>query len=106
MASGWYRSSLKGNTKVQMLVGSANRDPRRWDRPDQFDITRETIGQLALGHGVHNCVGQMIALLEGEAVLRPFAERVAAIELDGPAVRRPNNTLWTLESLPVQVTPA
>ena len=97
--------ALKGNAKVQMLVGSANRDPRRWDNPDMFDIRRVTIGQLALGTGVHNCVGQMIARLEGEAVLRPFAGRVAGFELDGPAVRRPNNSLWTLESLPVRVAP-
>ena len=43
-------------------------------------------GHLALGVGVHNCVGQNIARAEGQAILRAIAERVERIELAGDAV--------------------
>jgi cytochrome P450 len=87
------------------LYGAANRDPRKWEDPDKFDISRSTIGHLTFGVGVHNCAGQMIARLEAEAVLRPFVELVADLELEAEPVWRANNTLRTLQSLPIRVTP-
>jgi len=94
------------DSKVQVFLGSANRDPRFWERPDEFDLRRSTTGHVAFGAGIHMCVGQMIARLEGEAVLNALIRRVARIELDGPPVRRINNTLRSLESLPLRVVAA
>jgi 4-methoxybenzoate monooxygenase (O-demethylating) len=94
---------LEADKKVHMLPGSANRDPRKWPEPDRFDISRNTAGHLALGFGVHNCVGQMIARLEAEAVLKPFAERVASFELLEEPMYRVNNSLRTLDSLRMKV---
>ena len=91
--------------KVLMFLGSANRDPRRWEDPDRYDIARRTTGHVGFGSGVHACVGQLLARLEGEAVLTAFARRVAAIEIAGPPVRRYNNTLRGLASLPVAIHP-
>lgn len=95
---------LEGDKKVQVLPGSANRDPRKWENPDRFDIRRNASGHVALGHGVHNCVGQMIARLEAEAVLKPFAEKVRRIELVEEPRHRPNNSLRTLDGLHLNVT--
>ncbi|MCG6203185.1 cytochrome P450 [Rhodopseudomonas sp. HC1] len=92
--------------KVLMFLGSANRDPRRWDEPDRYDITRKTSGHVGFGSGVHMCVGQLVARLEGEVVLAALAQRVKAIEIAGPVKRRFNNTLRGLESLPLKLTPA
>lgn len=92
--------------KVLMFLGSANRDPRRWDDPARYDITRKTSGHVGFGSGVHMCVGQLVARLEGEVVLAALARKVAAIEIAGPLKRRFNNTLRGLESLPIQLTPA
>ena len=92
--------------KVLMFLGSANRDPRRWDEPDRYDITRKTSGHVGFGSGIHMCVGQLVARLEGEVVLAALARRVKAIEIAGPVKRRFNNTLRGLESLPLQLTPA
>lgn len=92
--------------KVLMFLGSANRDPRRWDDPERYDITRKTSGHVGFGSGVHMCVGQLVARLEGEVVLAALARKVAAIEIAGPLKRRFNNTLRGLESLPIQLTPA
>lgn len=92
--------------KVLMFLGAANRDPRRWDDPDRYDITRRTSGHVGFGSGIHMCVGQLVARLEGEAVLSALARKVAAIEISGAVKRRYNNTLRGLESLPITLTPA
>jgi len=92
--------------KVLMFLGAANRDPRHWERPDEYDITRRTGGHVGFGSGIHQCVGQLLARLEGECVLSALARKVAAIEISGPIRRRYNNTLRALASLPVTVQPA
>jgi 4-methoxybenzoate monooxygenase (O-demethylating) len=92
--------------KVLMFLGAANRDPRPWERPDEYDITRRTTGHVGFGSGIHQCVGQLLARLEGECVLSALARKVAAIEITGPPRRRYNNTLRALASLPLTVRPA
>lgn len=111
---GYYRATtrelelsgyrLKNDVKVHMMVGSANRDPRKFPDPARYDITRDTAGHAALGTGVHNCVGQMIARLEAESVLKPLAEMVSEIRIEGPMRHRHNNMLRTYASLPAKVT--
>jgi cytochrome P450 len=91
--------------KILMFLGAANRDPRRWADPDRYDITRKTSGHVGFGAGIHMCVGQLVARLEGEAVLAALARRVATIEITGPVKRRYNNTLRGLESLPITLKP-
>lgn len=93
-------------TKVLVCYAGANRDPRHWPRPDQFDIRRRTTGHLGYGAGPHVCAGMTIARMEGEAVIRAFARRVQRWELAGEPERRLNNSLRSLASLPVRVTPA
>ena len=91
--------------KVLMFLGAANRDPRRWDRPDRYDITRKTSGHVGFGSGIHMCVGQLVARLEGEVVLAALARRGVSIAISGQVKRRYNNTLRGLESLPVTIKP-
>ena len=92
--------------KVLMFMGAANRDPRRWEHPDRYDITRRTSGHVGFGSGIHMCVGQFVARLEGEVLLSALARKVASIEITGPVERRYNNTLRGLESLPVTLQAA
>lgn len=92
--------------KVLLLFGAANRDPRRWEDPDRFDIARRAGGHVGFGAGIHACVGQMLARLEGECVLRALAERVATLHLDGTPERQLNNTLRGLQRLPLRVEAA
>jgi cytochrome P450 len=98
--------ALGEGEKVLMFLGAANRDPRHWERPDDYDITRRTVGHVGFGSGIHQCVGQLLARLEGECVLSALARKALAIEIAGPAQRRYNNTLRALASLPVTVRPA
>jgi cytochrome P450 len=97
---------LPAGARVLVSFASANRDERRWEEPERFDITRESAGQLAFGYGEHACVGMGLARLEGAAVLHALVERVETIELDGPPVRKRNNLIRSFGSLPVSVTPA
>src|SRR6476661_5869019 len=92
--------------KVLMFLAAANRDPRRWENADSYDITRRTSGHVGYGSGIHMCVGQLVARLEGEVIMAALARKVGAIEITGPVKRRYNNTLRGLESLPVAITPA
>ncbi len=91
--------------KILLLLASANRDEARWERPDEFDITRRVSGHLAFGTGIHGCVGQMVARLEAEAVLSALAERVAAIEFAGDVVYRDSSGLRALSAIPLRVVP-
>ena len=92
--------------KVLMFLGSANRDPRRWENPDTYDVKRPTSGHVGFGSGIHMCVGQLLARLEGEVMLSALARKVGAIEITGQVKRRYNNTLRGLDSLPITITPA
>ena len=94
------------NTKVLCLLASANRDPRKWSEPDRYDITRRPSGHMAFGSGIHGCVGQAVARLEGEVVLTALAKRVRRIEVTGAHTRRLNNTLRALDTLPLRLIPA
>jgi cytochrome P450 len=90
--------------KILMFLGAANRDPRRWDNPDAFDLTRNPSGHVGFGMGIHQCVGQHVARLESEALLTALASRVESIDIVGPVRRHLNNTLRSWKSLPVRVT--
>jgi cytochrome P450 len=95
---------IDSEEKIYISVGSANRDPRRWDQAACFDIARKATGHLGFGTGIHGCVGQMIARLEVEMMLTAMVERVASIEMTGKPDRLLHNTLRAVTKLPVQMT--
>lgn len=97
--------TIPEGSKVILFLAAANRDPRRWDRADQFDITRMASGHVGFGFGIHQCLGQMVARMEAEAVLDAMIPRIAEIRLAGAPARRLNNTLHALAALPVEVVP-
>ena len=89
--------------KVVLFLAAANRDPRQWENPDRFDITRRTLGHVGFGHGIHVCVGQMLARLEAQVLLRSLVEKVERIEMAGEPKWRLNNTLHGVDRLPVRL---
>ncbi|AKQ57705.1 Cytochrome P450 107B1 [Bordetella hinzii] len=94
------------DNKIVMMLASANRDPDFWERPDDYDMTRSTLGHVALGNGIHMCIGQMVARLEGESVLKAVAKHIGELRLEGEPVRKLNNNLRSLKSIPLSVKPA
>ena len=98
--------SIGEGEKVLMFLAAANRDPRRWENADSYDITRRTSGHVGYGSGIHMCVGQLVARLEGEVMMAALARKVKSIEITGEVKRRYNNTLRGLESLPIAIKAA
>lgn len=92
--------------KVLLFLAAANRDPRVWADGDRFDITRAASGHVGFGFGIHQCLGQMVARMEAEAVLAALIPRAAEICATGIAVPRLNNTLRAYASIPVEIIPA
>lgn len=95
--------ALPEGSKVVLFLAAANRDPRRWDDPERFSIIRNASGHVGFGFGIHQCLGQMVARFEAEAVLSALVGLVAEIRPAGPATRRLNNTLYAISSLPVEL---
>jgi 4-methoxybenzoate monooxygenase (O-demethylating) len=89
--------------KIYVSCGAANRDERRWENPARFDLQRKTAGHVGFGTGIHGCVGQMIARLELEMMLKAMIERIETIELAGKPQRLLHNTLRALSVLPVRM---
>ncbi|GAA3713856.1 cytochrome P450 [Gordonia hankookensis] len=98
--------TIPDGSKILMFLGAANRDPRRWEHPDSFDLDRDPSGHVGYGMGLHQCVGQHVARLESEALLTALVRRVESIELAGPTRRHLNNTLRSWASLPIRVRQA
>ncbi|WP_410664052.1 cytochrome P450 family protein [Amycolatopsis sp. lyj-84] len=71
---------LPGST-VLLAIGSANRDPEVFERPDEIDLQRPRGKSLAFGHGIHYCLGAALARMEGEIAFRVLAERVPTLAL-------------------------
>lgn len=72
---------LPKGSRVLMLFASGNRDERRYEDPDRFDIERDSTDHLAFGHAIHRCVGANLALLEMNALLSALVKRVESFEL-------------------------
>ncbi len=94
---------IQEGTKILCVLGSANLDDSYWFEADKFDIERKPTDHLALGVGVHGCVGQNVARAELATVLSVIADKVESIELTGEAIWRPNNSVHTLDRLPVAI---
>ncbi|SKB08913.1 cytochrome P450 [Aeromicrobium choanae] len=95
--------TLPEGRRVLICYGAANRDPRRWEDPDRFDLRRDPSGHLAFGMGIHQCVGQHVARLQAESLLNVLLERVDRIELAAPPTRQHNNTLRGWGSIPLRL---
>jgi len=95
--------ALEEGEKVLVFFSSANRDPARWDNPEVFDVRRRTGGHVAFGMGIHRCVGEMLAELEGEILLSELARRVGSITLAGDPVLHYNNSLRSFARIPLKL---
>ncbi|MEU0277431.1 MULTISPECIES: cytochrome P450 [unclassified Streptomyces] len=91
---------------VMLSLAAANRDPHRFTDPDRLDLDRDTAGQVALGYGIHYCLGAPLARLETEIALNALLERFPRLELDVPYEElrwRPSTRARGLIALPVRL---
>ena len=92
---------------VVLLLSAANRDPGHFPDPGRLDISRNTAGHLAFGHGAHHCLGAPLARLEAELAFTALLTRFPDLKLGpgGPSWRH-SFLLHGLKSLPVTFTPS
>jgi len=89
---------------VALFLTAAGRDPKRWEDPDRFDITRKG-ANLSFGAGIHICLGQTLARMEIDAILNALVRRVARFEPAGEGRRFINNAAVGWGELPVRLVP-
>jgi cytochrome P450 len=70
---------------ISVVVASANRDERHYERPDEFDLDRHADDHLAFGFGRHHCLGYHLARLEARVALDAILDRLPALRLDPTA---------------------
>lgn len=91
---------------VFLAISSANRDPGQFPGPDRLDLSRDTSGHLAFGHGIHYCLGASLARVEAEVALGALLARFPGLSLTVPPEElrwRPVSLMNGLESLPVRL---
>ncbi|MFF4694720.1 cytochrome P450 family protein [Streptomyces chattanoogensis] len=95
---------IPAGDSVLLAVASANRDPARFPDPDRFDHGRDLSGHLALGHGIHYCLGAPLARVETVTALDALIGRFPGLRLALPQAelrRRRSLRARGLISLPV-----
>jgi cytochrome P450 len=98
--------ALAPGDTVYLARQAANRDPARWDDPDRFDVTRPERRHHSFGYGPHFCLGQALARLDLQEVVRALAGRIDDLELvDADPVRVPFSPDEALVRLEVAVLP-
>lgn len=93
--------TFKQGEKIAMLFGSANRDPRRWENPDVFNIGRGDSGHVTFGSGLHHCIGAPLARLEVATVLERLAARFPHAALRAEPVRHPTFVIHGYERVDI-----
>jgi cytochrome P450 len=87
------------------LIGSANRDERRFPHSDRFDIHRTSTKHFTFGYGIHYCLGAALARLEGRIALEEILKRFPEWEIDAHNARLTSASVvrgW--ETLPAVIT--
>jgi cytochrome P450 len=77
-------TELSANLGCFIIVAAANRDPAQFADPDRFDISREPRDHVALGEGIHFCIGAPLARMEGAIAIGAMLERFPRLRLKNP----------------------
>jgi cytochrome P450 len=97
---------LERGSRVALVLGAANRDPRRFPEPDVFDITRADTSHIAFGGGIHFCIGAPLARMELETTLNELVATEDELVVLPGAERRPTFQFRGYERLEVELHPA
>ena len=95
--------AIRKGEKLVMYYGAANRDPRIFDDPETFDITRKPNPHLAFGTGTHFCMGSHMARLEMRVTFEELLARFPKMSLLGSPERLHSNFISGIKRMPVSL---
>jgi cytochrome P450 len=106
---------IPAGTVLMLCIGAANRDPRKFEDPDEFRLDRRSVREhITFGRGIHTCAGAPLARVEAKVTLNRLLDRMRDITIDeghhGPAGERhyryePTFLLRGLSDLHITFTP-
>jgi len=98
----YYGTTVPAGSPILLLVAAANRDPRRYENPDVYDIRRDDIQHLTFGYGLHFCLGANLARLEGRVALDELLNRFPEWDIDYDNTKlAPTSTVRGWERMPI-----
>ena len=100
----YYGTTVPAGSPILLLLASANRDRRRYENPDVYDIARPDVQHLTFGYGLHFCLGSHLARLEGRVALDELLNRWPEWDVDYDGIRlAPTSTVRGWERMPIVV---
>jgi cytochrome P450 len=98
----YYGTTIPAGSAVLLLMAAANRDPRRFENPDRYDIFRDDIQHITFGYGLHYCLGANLARLEGRVALDELLNRFPEWDVDYDNIKlAPTSTVRGWERMPL-----
>lgn len=96
--------ALSEGDKVVMYYAAANRDPAKFENPNQFDIERKNANEhLAFGNGPHVCLGKRVAIMQLESAYRNILGRFPNVRWTGKSALAPNNFVHAISNLEIDL---
>jgi cytochrome P450 len=100
----YYGTTVPAGSPILLSMASANRDPRRFENPDIYDIYRKDVQHLTFGYGLHFCLGSHLARLEGRVALDELLNRWPEWDVDYRCIKlAPTSTVRGWERMPIIV---
>ena len=93
---------LDVGSQLITVLGAANRDPRVYDDPDAFDVTRPGPSPLSFSAGIHFCLGAALARMEMASLFTELVRRLDSIELAGTPELSATTFVGGLKHLPIR----
>jgi cytochrome P450 len=98
----YYGTTVPAGSPILLLMASGNRDPRRYEDPDVYDVFRDDVQHLTFGYGVHFCLGANLARLEGRVALDELLNRWPEWDIDYDNIAlAPTSTVRGWERMPL-----
>ena len=98
--------TVKKGDVLTCWLDSANRDERKFQRPEEFDITRKNNAHLAFNRGIHMCLGIFLSRVLAQETLKVLIRLTGSFEVSGTPVPFPTPSLNGPQNLPVRLVPA
>ena len=96
--------TVAAGTKLVVVLGAGNRDPRRYSHPERFDPTRTDVQPLSFGAGGHFCLGAPLSRMEAQIAMPRLLRRFPRIARAGEHARRDRWIARGLSELPITLT--